>query len=239
MNKSYTLITGASKGIGLELTYLFAKNNNNLILVARSKDLLEKIKDDIVNKYNVEVEVFSCDLTKDTATNDIYNFTKSNNLEVDILAKRVMRDFANMYLNYKTRHGGKGKPTILTFIYSPAAASILGATSDGRNAYLGIAQGITPHYLSMKKGITAAINSCCKLPFECFYGGASSMWDFDSLWINDNIIHSLLKTFIDYNGQIFQGNITPVEELINAKNNPEKVAEYLYKFQDEARFGSE
>ena len=89
MNKSYTLITGASKGIGLELTYLFAKNNNNLILVARSKDLLEKIKEEIINKYNVEVEVFACDLTKDTATNDIYNFTKSNNLEVDVLVNNA------------------------------------------------------------------------------------------------------------------------------------------------------
>ena len=51
MNNNYTLITGASKGIGLELTYLFAKNNHNLILVARSKDLLEIIKHEIESKY--------------------------------------------------------------------------------------------------------------------------------------------------------------------------------------------
>lgn len=145
-----------------------------------------------------------------------------DNLDVDTLAKRVMRDFANMYLNYKTRHGGKGKPTILTFIYSPAAASILGATPDGRNAFSKIAQGITPHYLSMKKGITAAINSCCKLNFDFFYGGASSMWNFDSIWVNENIIFSLLKTFIDNNGQIFQGNTTPIEDLVDAKYHPEK-----------------
>ena len=37
MKEGYTLITGASKGIGLELTKIFAKNHHNLILVARSK----------------------------------------------------------------------------------------------------------------------------------------------------------------------------------------------------------
>ena len=89
MNNSYTLITGASKGIGLELTYLFAKNNHNLILVARSKDLLEKIKDDIISKYNVKVEIFSCDLTKDYSIDDIYNFTTTNNLNVNILVNNA------------------------------------------------------------------------------------------------------------------------------------------------------
>ena len=89
MNNSYTLITGASKGIGLELTYLFAKNKHNLILVARSKDLLEKMKLDIISKYNVLVEVFSCDLTKEEASSDIYNFTTCNNLNVDILVNNA------------------------------------------------------------------------------------------------------------------------------------------------------
>ena len=49
MNKTYTLITGASKGIGLELAYIFAKNKHNLILVARTRELLDKIKSDIIN----------------------------------------------------------------------------------------------------------------------------------------------------------------------------------------------
>ena len=48
------------------------------------------------------------------------------------------------------------------------------------------------------------------------------MWDFDSIWVNENIIFSLLKTFIDNNGQIFQGNTTPIEDLVDAKYHPEK-----------------
>lgn len=37
MRKAYTLITGASEGIGKELAELFAKDGHNLIIVARNE----------------------------------------------------------------------------------------------------------------------------------------------------------------------------------------------------------
>ena len=43
----YTLITGASSGIGYELASVFAKNNHNLILVARTASKLESLKTEI------------------------------------------------------------------------------------------------------------------------------------------------------------------------------------------------
>ena len=64
--------------------------------------------------------------------------------EADALAARVIGDFSDMLLNYRTRWGGKGAPCIMTFIYSPVVASIMGATADGRNAGSGIAHGLTP-----------------------------------------------------------------------------------------------
>jgi len=142
--------------------------------------------------------------------------------EADEMAARVMRDFTDMYLNYTTRWGGRGKPVILTFIYSPIAASQLGATPDGRNAGKGVAHGVTPHMDSMTEGITAAINSCGRMPYEQFAGGASTMWDFDSAWATEPLIEALLRTFIENNGQIFQGNTTPLEELLAARENPEE-----------------
>lgn len=39
---------------------------------------------------------------------------------------------------------------------------------------------------------------------------------------NYDIIKAVIKTFIEKGGQIFQGNTTPIEELIDAKKNPEK-----------------
>ena len=149
-----------------------------------------------------------------------------DNDEADELAVRLMSDFSDMFLGYRTRFGGRGKPVILTFTFSPQAAAVLGATADGRTAHSNVAHGVTPHSASMRCGITAAINSCGKLRFDKFSGGASTMWDFDASFVTEDIIKAILKTFIEKGGQIFQGNTTPVEQLIDAKKNPEEY-EYL------------
>ena len=139
----------------------------------------------------------------------------------DEMMRRVASDFSDIYLSYTTRHNGRVKPMILTFIYAPMAASMLGATPDGRNAGSIVAQGVTPQCCAMKKGISAAINSCGKLMFSKFTGGASTMWDFDSEWASESIIKAVLKTALDKNIQIFQGNTTSVDDLRSAKKNPE------------------
>lgn len=85
MREGYTLITGASKGIGLELTKIFAQNHHNLILVARSKDLLMEIKNDLTKEYNVKIEVIDADLTINHIATDIYQKTKELGYRVDYL----------------------------------------------------------------------------------------------------------------------------------------------------------
>lgn len=145
-----------------------------------------------------------------------------DNAEADNLASRVMSDFSDMYLSYRNRWNGTGKPVILTFVWAPSAAKMLGATADGRVAHSTVAQGVTPACSSMKCGITAAINSCGRIRFDKFSGGASTMWDFDSSIANETIIRAILLSFMDKGGQIFQGNTTPLDELIDAKAHPEK-----------------
>jgi formate C-acetyltransferase len=145
-----------------------------------------------------------------------------DNEEADALAARVMGDFCDMYLTFHTRWGGRGKPVVLTFVYAPQAASLLGATPDGRPMDSLVAQGVTPQSCAMTEGITAAINSCGKIPFEKFAGGASTMWDFDSSWVTEEIVEAVIRTFMEKQGQIFQGNTTSVEELIEAQKNPDE-----------------
>ena len=49
MEERYTLITGGSEGIGLELAKLFAKEGNNLVIVARDVDKLLEAKKELEN----------------------------------------------------------------------------------------------------------------------------------------------------------------------------------------------
>lgn len=141
--------------------------------------------------------------------------------EIDAFAARLTADFSAMLHDYETRFGGHGRPVILTFTYAPDAAAILGATADGRNAGSYPAHGITPHSGSMQEGITAAMNSCCRMPFETFSGGASTMWDIDPNWASIPVVEALIEAFFLQGGQIFQGNTTSVEELLKAKARPE------------------
>lgn len=65
--ESFTLITGASMGIGRAFAMACASKGMNLILVALPDKLLEEVKNDILALYNVKVHLFPIDLTKDDA----------------------------------------------------------------------------------------------------------------------------------------------------------------------------
>ena len=83
------LITGASSGIGLELAKLFAQSGRNLILVARSKDKLEKLRTDLVEQHNVHIEVIVADLAEIDAAVSLVDEINSRKLVVDILVNNA------------------------------------------------------------------------------------------------------------------------------------------------------
>lgn len=60
--KKYTLITGASSGLGEVYAEQYAQKKQNLILVARRLDRLELLKARLIAKYPIDVLVFSADL---------------------------------------------------------------------------------------------------------------------------------------------------------------------------------
>lgn len=67
------LVTGASRGIGLELARCFARDGKDLVIVARSEDRLHEIKSKFESEYNVSVKVLVRDLTAPTAARDLYD----------------------------------------------------------------------------------------------------------------------------------------------------------------------
>ncbi len=56
------VITGASSGIGLALSKVFAKNSYDLVLVARRQDRLFDLKRELENNYGISVDVEVMDL---------------------------------------------------------------------------------------------------------------------------------------------------------------------------------
>src|SRR5439155_6486959 len=65
------LITGASSGIGYELTMLFARDGYDLVLIARSQARLAQVADDVQHRHGVAVRVLAHDLAQPTAAAQI------------------------------------------------------------------------------------------------------------------------------------------------------------------------
>ncbi len=83
--ETYTLITGASSGIGLEMAKILASKNHNLILVARNVDRLQSIKEDLESKYGIKVKTIRKDLSSSVNAEVLYHEIKKERLEVQYL----------------------------------------------------------------------------------------------------------------------------------------------------------
>lgn len=77
--KEYTIITGASSGIGYELAKQLAAKNINLLLVARSEDKLIKLQQELKSKFKIEAEYLLYDLSEPNSAQDLYSHVKQKN----------------------------------------------------------------------------------------------------------------------------------------------------------------
>ncbi len=83
--KNTALITGASNGIGLELSKIHASNGGDLVLVARNKNKLDELKIELENNFKVQVYCIGKDLSNLTAAQELYAETSKENIQVEYL----------------------------------------------------------------------------------------------------------------------------------------------------------
>jgi short-subunit dehydrogenase len=89
MTNKYTLITGASSGIGLEIAACMADKGHNLILTARRENILMEASNDISEKYKVKVDYIAADLSDIDAPERIFNYCEENDYEVEVLVNNA------------------------------------------------------------------------------------------------------------------------------------------------------
>ncbi len=94
--KKVALITGASSGIGKELSKIHASKGGDLVIVARSKDKLESLKSELEKQYNIKVMTISKDLSLSTAPKEIYQEVTKADIDIE-------------YLINNAGFGGRGK----------------------------------------------------------------------------------------------------------------------------------
>lgn len=78
LKKTYTVVTGASSGIGWEAAKAFAKRGSHLILIARREERLEKLRREILSMFPIlDVIVKSTDLSMPQNAFDVYEDIKA------------------------------------------------------------------------------------------------------------------------------------------------------------------
>ena len=80
------LITGASSGIGKEIARYLAELGYDLILVSRSTDKLNKLKEELLN---VNVRVITLDFSRESDSLDLYEHIKNENEQIDFLVNNA------------------------------------------------------------------------------------------------------------------------------------------------------
>lgn len=86
---TYTLITGASSGIGKALAKECAARNMNLLLVALPDKDLEIFQSEIKSTYKVCCHTLGLDLTEQDAFCKLHKWVKENDFKVNILINNV------------------------------------------------------------------------------------------------------------------------------------------------------
>lgn len=83
------LITGGSKGIGLELAKQFSRHEHDIVLVARNKTGLQIAAEELEKNYTCRVTVFTLDLTLEDAPAELFRLVEESGIQVDVLVNNA------------------------------------------------------------------------------------------------------------------------------------------------------
>src|SRR5271165_1545885 len=88
-DRKTALITGASFGIGLELARIFARENHNLVLVARSADKLRQVASELEKAHGTRSLILATDLSSPGAAAYLLDQTTRAGITVDVLVNNA------------------------------------------------------------------------------------------------------------------------------------------------------
>lgn len=85
IKRKWALVTGASSGLGVDFATILAEHGCNVVLVARREDRLKALADTLKDRHKIETRVIAMDLGTSTAARELYEKTKAEGLEIDVL----------------------------------------------------------------------------------------------------------------------------------------------------------
>lgn len=82
----YTLISGATGGLGQAFVYVTLKQNQNLILLGTNEEKLTTLKKSVEKEYpNANIITFKCDYSSNQDINSLFDFLSEKKIKVNLL----------------------------------------------------------------------------------------------------------------------------------------------------------
>jgi len=88
-NGPNVVITGATTGIGYELSKLFARYNFNLVLTARNSELLQQRKEELEKSFPIQIKTFQLDLSNPDSAKKLFAPLKEEDIYVEVLVNNA------------------------------------------------------------------------------------------------------------------------------------------------------
>jgi short-subunit dehydrogenase len=83
------LVTGASSGIGLELSRVLAREGHDVVLVARREPELRALADELSSRYGADATVIAADLSLPDGAHHVYDAVTAAGLQIDVLVNNA------------------------------------------------------------------------------------------------------------------------------------------------------
>lgn len=97
---TYTLITGASKGIGKAIAEELASRRVNLLLVARDTALLEELTSQLKQQYAIQADFLSLDLAVPNAAETLKTWIENHQYQINILVNNAGYGLSGAFTDY-------------------------------------------------------------------------------------------------------------------------------------------
>jgi short-subunit dehydrogenase len=97
---SLALITGASKGIGKAIAEELARKKIDVLLIARSEELLKEIATHLSSSCQVSADYLALDLTQPDAVKKIVEWCEQKNYRINILINNAGYGLSGLFENY-------------------------------------------------------------------------------------------------------------------------------------------
>ena len=88
-DKQTALMTGASSGIGAEFAKIFAREGYDLVLVSRTAERLEELKQQLENQHGIRVSALAVDLSEKNAARLVYDRVFEKSISIDVLVNNA------------------------------------------------------------------------------------------------------------------------------------------------------